>query len=203
VTGKFVVAVTGGIASGKTTVAKLFETLGAGLVDTDEIAHALTRAGQPAVVQIGRQFGEEYLDAEGALDRTRMRALVFSDADARRKLEAILHPLIRARAAARVDSSPAPYVLLVVPLLVETGGYRGLVQRVLVVDCDEELQVTRAMRRGGLSEQQARAILASQATREQRLGAADDVITNNAGLAELADQVRQLHTRYLAMAAKP
>jgi dephospho-CoA kinase len=203
VTGKFVVAVTGGIASGKTTVAKLFETLGADLVDTDEIAHALTRAGQPAVVQIGRQFGEEYLDAEGALDRTRMRALVFSDADARRKLEAILHPLIRARAAARVDSSPAPYVLLVVPLLVETGGYRGLVQRVLVVDCDEELQVTRAMRRGGLSEQQARAILASQATREQRLGAADDVITNNAGLAELADQVRQLHTRYLAMAAKP
>ena len=202
-TGKFVVAVTGGIASGKTTVAKLFETLGAGLVDTDEIAHALTRAGQPAVAQIGRQFGEEYLDAEGALDRARMRALVFSDADARRKLEAILHPLIRARAAARVDSSPAPYVLLVVPLLVETGGYRGLVQRVLVVDCDEELQVTRAMRRGGLSEQQARAILASQATREQRLGAADDVITNNAGLAELADQVRQLHTRYLAMAAKP
>jgi dephospho-CoA kinase len=203
VTGKFVVAVTGGIASGKTTVAKLFETLGAGLVDTDEIAHALTRAGQPAVAQIGRQFGEEYLDAEGALDRARMRALVFSDADARRKLEAILHPLIRARAAARVDSSPAPYVLLVVPLLVETGGYRGLVQRVLVVDCDEELQVTRAMRRGGLSEQQARAILASQATREQRLGAADDVITNNAGLAELADQVRQLHTRYVAMAAKP
>jgi dephospho-CoA kinase len=203
VTGKFVVAVTGGIASGKTTVAKLFETLGAGLVDTDEIAHALTRAGQPAVVQISRQFGEEYLDAEGALDRARMRALVFSDADARRKLEAILHPLIRARAAARVDSSPAPYVLLVVPLLVETGGYRGLVQRVLVVDCDEELQVTRAMRRGGLSEQQARAILASQATREQRLGAADDVITNSAGLAELADQVRQLHTRYLAMAAKP
>lgn len=202
-TGKFVVAVTGGIASGKTTVAKLFETLGAGLVDTDEIAHALTRAGQPAVVQISRQFGEEYLDAEGALDRARMRALVFSDADARRKLEAILHPLIRARAAARVDSSPAPYVLLVVPLLVETGGYRGLVQRVLVVDCDEELQVTRAMRRGGLSEQQARAILASQATREQRLGAADDVITNSAGLAELADQVRQLHTRYLAMAAKP
>jgi dephospho-CoA kinase len=203
VTGKFVVAVTGGIASGKTTVAKLFETLGAGLVDTDEIAHALTRAGQPAVAQIGRQFGQDYLDAEGALDRARMRALVFSDADARRKLEAILHPLIRARAAARVDSSPAPYVLLVVPLLVETGGYRGLVQRVLVVDCDEELQVTRAMRRGGLSEQQARAILASQATREQRLGAADDVITNNAGLAELADQVRQLHTRYLAMAAKP
>jgi dephospho-CoA kinase len=203
VIGKFVVAVTGGIASGKTTVAKLFETLGAGLVDTDDIAHELTGAGQPAVEQIRQAFGSEYVDAEGALDRARMRALVFSDTDARRKLEAILHPLIRARAAARVDSSPAAYVMLVVPLLVETGGYRGLVQRVLVVDCDEELQVTRAMRRGGLSEQQARAIVASQATREQRLRAADDVITNNAGLAELAEQVRQLHARYLAMAANP
>jgi dephospho-CoA kinase len=203
VIGKFVVAVTGGIASGKTTVAKLFETLGAGLVDTDDIAHELTRAGQPAVEQIRQQFGSDYMDAEGALHRARMRALVFSDADARRKLEAILHPLIRARAAARVDSSPAPYVLLVVPLLVETGGYRGLVQRVLVVDCDEELQVTRAMRRGGLSEEQARAIVASQATREQRLQAADDVISNNAGLAELAEQVRQLHASYLAMAANP
>ena len=101
-----------------------------------------------------------------------------------------------------MDSSPAAYVLLVVPLLVETGSYRGQVQRVLVVDCDEELQITRVMRRGGLSEQQARAIIASQATREQRLRAADDVITNNAGLAELAEQVRRLHTRYLAMAAK-
>lgn len=200
--GKLVVGVTGGIGSGKTTVAKLFETLGAGLVDTDEIAHELTRAGQPAVEQIRKQFGQEYLDAEGAMHRARMRALVFSDAQARSKLEAILHPLIRAAAQARVNSSPAAYVLLIVPLLVETGGYRGQVQRVLVVDCDEELQVTRAMRRGGLSEQQARAIMASQASREQRLRAADDVITNNAGLAELAEQVRRLHMRYLAMAAK-
>jgi len=200
--GKLVVGVTGGIGSGKTTVAKLFETLGAGLVDTDEIAHELTRAGQPAVEQIRKQFGQEYLDAEGAMHRGRMRALVFSDAQARSKLEAILHPLIRTAAEARVDSSPAAYVLLIVALLVETGSYRGPVQRVLVVDCDEELQVTRVMRRGGLSEQQARAIIASQATREQRLHAADDVITNNAGLAELAEQVRRLHLRYLALAAK-
>ena len=205
--GKLVVGLTGGIGSGKTTVAKLFETLGAGLVDTDEIAHELTRAGQPAVEQIRKQFGHEYLDAEGAMHRARMRNLVFSDAQARSRLEAILHPLIRAAAQARVDSSPAAYVLLVVPLLVEagrveTGSYRGQVQRVLVVDCEEELQVERTMRRGGLSEQQARAIIASQATREQRLRAADDVIANNAGLAELAEQVRKLHTRYLAMAAK-
>ena len=200
--GKLVVGVTGGIGSGKTTVAKLFETLGAGLVDTDEIAHELTRAGQPAVEQIRKQFGPEYVDAEGALQRARMRALVFEDAQARAKLEAILHPLIRAAAEVRLDNSPGAYVLLVVPLLVETGSYRGQVQRVLVVDCDEELQITRVMRRGGLSEQQARAIVASQATREQRLRAADDIITNNAGLAELAEQVRRLHTRYLAMAAQ-
>jgi len=199
---KLTVGVTGGIGSGKSTVAKLFETLGAGLVDTDEIAHELTRAGQPAIEPIRKQFGAEYLDAEGALHRGRMRTLVFSDEKAKSKLEAILHPLIRAAAAARVNNSSAPYVLLVVPLLVETGSYRGQVQRVLVVDCDEELQVTRVMRRGGLSERQARAIVASQATREQRLLAADDVITNNAGLAELAEQVRRLHPRYLAMAAK-
>ncbi len=200
--GKLVVGVTGGIGSGKTTVAKLFETLGAGLVDTDEIAHELTQAGQPAVEQIRRQFGQEYLDAEGAMHRARMRALAFSDAQAKSRLEAILHPLIRSAAQARVESSAAAYVLLIVPLLVETQSYRGQVQRVLVVDCDEELQVTRVMRRGGLSEEQARAIIASQATREQRLREADDVITNNAGLAELAEQVRWLHTRYLAIAAK-
>jgi dephospho-CoA kinase len=200
--GKFTVGLTGGIASGKTTVAKLFETLGAGLVDTDEIAHELTRAGQPAVERIRREFGPEYVDAEGAMHRARMRELVFADPRAKAKLEAILHPLIRSAAAARVDSSSAPYVLLVVPLLVESGNYREKVQRVLVVDCDEELQVARAMRRGGLPEQQARAIVESQATREQRLQAADDVITNNAGLAELADQVRALHTRYLALAAR-
>jgi dephospho-CoA kinase len=199
---KLVVGVTGGIGSGKTTVAKLFETLGAGLVDTDEIAHELTRAGQPALEQIRKQFGPEYVDAEEGLQRARMRALVFADAQARSRLEAILHPLIRAAAAARVASSPAAYVLLVVPLLVGTGGYRGLVERVLVVDCDEELQVVRTMRRGGLTEQQARAIMQSQATREERLRAADDVITNNAGLAELAEQVRRLHARYLVVAAE-
>jgi dephospho-CoA kinase len=200
--GKLVVGVTGGIGSGKTTVAKLFETLGAGLVDTDEIAHELTRAGQPALEQIRKQFGADYVDPEEGLQRARMRALVFADAQARSKLEAILHPLIRAAAAARVASSPAAYVLLVGPLLVETGGYRGLIERVLVVDCDEELQVVRTMRRGGLTEQQARAIMASQASREERLRAADDVITNNAGLAELAEQVRRLHARYQVMAAE-
>jgi dephospho-CoA kinase len=198
---KLVVGVTGGIGSGKTTVARLFEALGAEVVDTDEIARQLTLAGQPAVELIRAQFGEEYVDPEGALDRARMRELVFADAQAKRRLEAILHPLIRAEASARVGRSTAPYVLLIVPLLVETGGYPELVGRVLVVDCEERLQLERASRRSGLSEEQVRAIVASQATREQRLQAADDVITNNAGPAELAEQVRRLHARYLALAA--
>lgn len=199
--GKFVVGVTGGIGSGKSTVAKLFEALGAGLVDTDEIAHELTQSGQPAVDLIRARFGEDYVDSQGSLHRARMRALVFSDPDAKRTLEAILHPLIRAEAAARVDRSPAPYVLLVVPLLVETGGYPELVRRVLVVDCDERLQIERTTRRSGLTEAQVRAVIANQVPRELRLRAADDVIVNNAGLAELADQVRRLHAGYLSMAA--
>ena len=197
---RLVVAVTGGIGSGKSTVAKLFETLGAGLVDTDEIAHQLTQPGQQVVERIRARFGDSYVDTQGALDRSRLRDLVFSDAAARRDLEAILHPLIRAEAAARVARGRAPYVLLVVPLLVETGALREMAGRVLVIDCDERLQVERTMRRSGLTEEQTRAIIASQATREQRLSAADDIIRNNAGLAELAEQVKALHERYVALA---
>jgi dephospho-CoA kinase len=197
----FVVAVTGGIGSGKTTVAKLFETLGAGLVDTDEIAHELTRPGAAAIERIRRRFGDEVLTAEGALDRARLRGLVFQDPAARRDLEAILHPLIRAEVGERVRANLASYVILVVPLLIETGGYRELAQRVLVVDCDEAMQLSRTMARSGLTEAQVRAIMATQAGRAQRLQAADDVILNEAGLAELGEQVRRLHARYLALAA--
>jgi len=200
---KFVVAITGGIGSGKTTVAKLFETLGASLIDTDEISHELTQPASAAVERIRALFGEQYVDAEGALDRSKMRALVFHDADAKRRLEAILHPLIRAEVAARIDGARGPYVLLVIPLLVETGGYPDLIQRVLVVDCDERLQVTRTVRRSALPQEQVEAIMATQASREARLLAADDVIVNNAGLIELAEQVKQLHARYLELAAEP
>jgi dephospho-CoA kinase len=196
----FVVALTGGIGSGKTTVAKLFETLGAGLVDTDEISHELTRPGGAAIEKIRQRFGEQFVTPEGALDRPRMRALVFQDSMARQDLEAILHPLIRVKASERVKASPANYVVLVVPLLVETGGYRELAQRVLVVDCDEALQVQRTTARSGLTETQVRAIMASQAARSQRLAEADDVIINNGDLAQLAEQVRRLHAAYLALA---
>jgi dephospho-CoA kinase len=196
---KLVVAVTGGIGSGKSTAAKLFETLGAGLVDTDAIAHQLTQPGRPAVERIRKRFGDNYIDSQGALDRARMRNLVFSDTPAKRDLEAILHPLIRVEAMARVARVRAPYVLLVVPLLIETGGYRDLAGRVLVIDCSEQVQIERTISRSGLTEAQTRAIIASQASREQRLSAADDVIDNNAGLAELAEQVKALHARYVSL----
>jgi len=198
---KFVVGITGGIGSGKTTVAKLFETLGASLIDTDEIAHELTQPGAPAVDRIRALFGEQYVDAEGALHRSEMRALVFQDPEAKRKLEAILHPLVRSEVAARIDSARGPYVLLVIPLLVETGGYPELIKRVLVVDCDEHLQVARTVQRSALPQQQVEAIMATQASREERLRAADDVIVNNAGLSELAEQVKRLHAHYLQLAA--
>lgn len=197
---KLVVGVTGGIGSGKTTAVKLFEALGASVVDTDAIAHALTQPGGAAIPAIRARFGAAYVQADGGLDRAAMRALAFSDAHARRDLEAILHPMIRAQSKAQVEAASGPYVLLVVPLLVESGSYRATVDRVLVIDCDEAQQVERVQRRSGLSEAQVRAIMASQATRAQRLQAADDVLRNDAGEGELAEQVRALHARYLSLA---
>jgi dephospho-CoA kinase len=199
-TGPYVVGLTGGIGSGKTTVAKLFETLGAGLVDTDEIAHELTRPGAAALERIRRRFGDDYLTSQGTLDRARLRALVFRDPAARRDLEAILHPLIRAEASERVRANLASYVILVVPLLVETGAWLDQVQRILVVDCDENTQIQRTMARSGLAADEVRAIMATQASRTQRLEAADDIILNDGGLAELGEQVRRMHARYLLLA---
>jgi dephospho-CoA kinase len=197
---RFVVGVTGGIGSGKSTVAELFRTLGAALVDTDAIAHELTLPGQPAVMQIAEHFGEGFVTADGSLDRAAMRAKVFSDEAARRELESLLHPMIRREVDTRVSDARGPYVLLLIPLLVETGGYAKLVDRILVVDCDESLQVQRTIRRSGLTEEQVRAIIRTQASRAARLELADDVIHNNGGLAELAPQVQALHARYRAMA---
>ena len=194
-----VVGVTGGIGSGKSTAARLFAECGAGLVDTDEIALRLTQPGQPAVAEIARRFGPEYLTPAGALDRQRMRSHVFSDPGAKAQLEAILHPLIRMQVAEQVRASDAPYVLVLIPLLVETGGYPTLVQRVLVVDADEAVQIARTMARSALSEEQVRGIMRTQASREQRLAAADDIIDNNGDLEQLRLQVQALHARYLEM----
>lgn len=197
---KLVIGLTGGIGSGKSTVARLFESLGASVIDTDDIAHELTAPGQPAVEQIRARFGAAYVTAQGALDRARMRELVFADGAAKRDLEAILHPRIRAQAVARVAQTSTAYAILVVPLLVETGGYAGLIDRVLVVDCDETLQIERTRQRSGLSADQVRAIMAGQTSRAQRLARADDVIDNNGAPEALDQQVRRLHARYLWLA---
>jgi dephospho-CoA kinase len=196
---KLVVGVTGGIGSGKTTAVELFEKLGASVVDTDALAHALTRPGGAAMQAIRDRFGAAYVLPDGSLDRAAMRSHVFEDPAARKDLEAILHPMIGERARAAVAAATGPYVLLVVPLLVERGSYRGLVDRVLVIDAQETQQVERVRRRSGLSQAQVRAIMGTQVTRAERLAAADDVIRNDGSEADLAEQVAALHERYLSL----
>jgi len=192
----FVVGLTGGIGSGKSAAAEEFARLGADVVDTDAIAHDLTRAGGAAIEALRGSFGDSVLDATGAMDRGRMRAKVFGDPAAKAQLEAVLHPLIRAESERRIAGSPAPYVVHVVPLLLESPDYRRRCARVLVVDCPRPLQVERVRRRSGLAEDEIQRIIASQASREARLAAADDVIDNSGSLGALHKQVRKLHERY-------
>lgn len=201
----FIVGLTGGIGSGKTTVADLFAERGAALVDTDAIAHELTGPQGAAMAAIAAAFGTAVLRPDGGLDRAAMRAVVFSDRAARTRLEAILHPLIRQQSQARCEAATnAPYVLLVVPLLVETGSYRQRADRVLVVDCDESVQISRVMARSGLAAEEVKAIMATQASRAERQAVADDVVLNEGGLEALLPQVEGLHLRYLDLArAKP
>ncbi|MGS0895259.1 dephospho-CoA kinase [Burkholderia stagnalis] len=197
----FAVGLTGGIGSGKTTVADLFAARGASIVDTDLIAHRITAPGGLAMPAIGHAFGPDFVAADGALDRARMRALIFSDDDARRRLEAITHPLIRAETDREARDAQGPYVMFVVPLLVESGNWRARADRVLVVDCPVDTQIARVMRRNGFTREQVEAIIARQATRDARLAAADDVIVNDAATPDaLAAQVDALHRRYLGLA---
>lgn len=195
-----VIGLTGGIGSGKSSAAKLFAALGACVIDTDEIAHELTQSHGAAISAIRHNFGADFITAEGALNREKMRSLVFSDSASRQKLEAILHPLIRMAAARSAALASSPYVIMVVPLLLETDDYRKMVQRILVVDCDEQKQIVRAMARSGLSAHEVRAIMATQIARQQRLQQADDVIANDSDLAHLQQQVEALHQKYLALA---
>ena len=197
----YIVGLTGGIGSGKSAAAQVFEELGATVIDTDTIAHALTAPGGAAIAPIQAAFGAGYITPEGALSRARMRELVFADAGKKRLLEAILHPLIRARSNELVRAARSAYVILMVPLLVESGDYRGRCQRILVVDCPEELQLERVMARSGIAAAQVRAIMATQVTRATRLAAADDVIDNSQDLAQLRRQIEVLHARYLQFAA--
>lgn len=195
----FSVGLTGGIGCGKSTVADLFAELGASIIDTDVIAHGLTAPHGPAMPAILAEFGPDFATPDGALDRARMRTLVFSDATARTRLEAILHPRIRDATAAAAAIATGPYVIYVVPLLIESGTWRERVSRVLAIDCSEDTQVARVMRRSGLTADAVRAIMAAQVTRQERMAAADDVIDNDDGVEALRPQVERLHKRYLAL----
>lgn len=194
----FVVGLTGGIGSGKSEVARLFAEMGIPVVDTDVIAHQLTQPGQPALQAIAQAFGADILRADGSLDRPQLRQRVFADPGLRLTLQGILHPRIRELATQALAQHPAaPYQMLVVPLLFEAGNYTELIHRSLVVDCDESLQVNRAMARSQLSEQETRAIMAAQLPRRERLALADDVIANDSTLQHLAEQVRLKHEKYI------
>lgn len=198
----FCVGLTGGIGSGKSVVSGMFAELGAAVVDTDEISRALTAPGGAAIPPIRESFGPEYIAADGGLDRARMRSLVFGNAEAKRKLEGILHPRIRDRLRADVAAARQSYVIAVIPLLFETGVCLDLLQRVLVVDCEESEQIRRASARSGLSAQEVRAIMAAQLPRAERLKRADDVLVNDGSIDELRVQVRRIHARYLELARK-
>ena len=195
-----IVGLTGGIGSGKSTVAERFLARGAELVDADQIAHDLSRRGEPGWQAVCAAFGELALRADGELDRPRLRSLVFADPAAKAKLEAALHPLIGAEIRRRLASWKAPYGLLMVPLLIEGGTYREQIDRLLVVDCPEEEQIRRVMTRSGLSEDEVRAIMATQATRQARLAAATEVIDNSGGPQALEPQVAALDRRYRELA---
>lgn len=192
------VGLTGGVASGKSTVACLFARRGVPVIDADEIARSLVAPGSPLLQKLVEAFGEDILTPQGALDRARMRERTFADETLRRKLEAILHPAIRTEMRRRSATAGGPYQIFEVPLLVETGA--GDYDRVLVVDCSVETQLKRLLARDGVSEAQARAMLAAQASREQRLERADDVIINDGAPEALEPQVEKLHAKYLALA---
>lgn len=197
-----VVGLTGGIGSGKSAAARCFAALGVAVIDTDELSHALTAPGGRAMPQIVARFGPDFQRTDGALDRQRMRELVFQQPAARRELEAILHPMILEDSLAGLDRVPGAYALLVVPLLFESQAYRDVVDRTLLIDCDEQVQLARVMQRNGLSEAQVRAIMATQMPRADKRKLADDIIDNSGSLSELALQVEAKHRYYLSSLAR-
>jgi dephospho-CoA kinase len=195
----FKIGLTGGIGSGKTAASDRFARLGASVIDTDLLSRELVEPGQPALAEIAQAFGRDVLDAAGRLDRAALRQCVFADPSRRRRLEAILHPRIREAMLARAEAAGGPYVICVIPLLVETGQ-QALVDRVLVIDAPPQRQRERVIARDGVATDAVDAILASQVDRATRLAAADDVIVNDGGVAELHAQVDALHRRYIELA---
>jgi dephospho-CoA kinase len=197
-----VIGLTGGIGSGKSTAADLFASHGASLVDTDLIAHALTGPDGAAMPAIREAFGPGVIAADGRLDRAAMRARAFAEPADRRRLEAILHPLIRAESERQTHEAKGLYTILVVPLLVESGRWRERVDRLLVVDCPVDVQIARVMARSHLAREQVQAIIAAQASREARRAAADDLIDNSGSESALAPQVAALARVYRQLAAE-
>jgi len=198
----YIVGLTGGIGSGKTAVADAFSSLGIEIVDTDVLAHRLSAPGERGLAAIRAAFGDAVLTANGELDRAALRRCVFADPAVRERLETILHPLIRVEAEREIRAWRGPYGLVVVPLLIERGGLRSIIDRVLVVDCPEEEQVRRVVARSGLKPDEVRAIMATQVTRSQRRDAADDVIDNSGAPSSIASQVVALDRRYRELAAR-
>ena len=196
------IGLTGGIASGKSTVAQRFIELGVPVIDADEAARAVVLPGQPGLARVVEKFGAGMLTADGDLDRRALRNQVFSDPALRKELEGILHPLIQAEMERCAMAAAGPYLVMAIPLLLEGGG-RGRVDRILVVDVDESVQLQRVMTRDSCTLEQARAILAAQASRADRLKAADDVLVNAGAVSELHQAVDRLHERYLRLVAAP
>ena len=197
-----VVGLTGGIASGKSTAAAFFRARGVPVIDADQVARDVVAPGTPGLAAVADAFGSDVLQADGTLDRRRMREIVFADPTERRRLEAILHPLIRDEIRARLDQVRGPYCILDVPLLVESPALRALAHRVLVIDVPAELQVVRLMQRDGMTAAQCEAMLAAQASRERRLEGADDVVDNAGDMTALLRQLESMHARYLHLAGR-
>lgn len=192
-----VVAVTGGIGSGKTEVCKYFSILGVPVVDLDQIAHEMSAPGSAAMQAVRAAFGDEMFEADGRLNRARLRELVFSEPDALDQLNQIMHPAIRAEAMHRIEQhSSHPYVVLAIPLLVESRDDWQSVDHVLVIDCDEDTQLARVIQRSQLSEVMAQAMIAAQSSREERLSIADSVIVNDQTLDHLQEKVLEFHKNF-------
>lgn len=200
------VGLTGGIGSGKTAVSDILGSLGAGVIDTDLIAHQITAPGGDALPRIQEVFGSQYINTDGALDRSKMRALVFGDPSARKTLEEITHPLIKqetAKQAIALVKTGVPYLVFVTPLLIESGSWVNLIDYLIVVDCPEETQIERVMHRNKMARPEVESILRAQVNRETRLAAANSVIENQGSLEDLRQKVLDLHQKLLKIESKP
>lgn len=197
-----IIGLTGGIGSGKTSATRFFAAEGIAIIDADTIAHELTGAQGDAIPNIKKYFGVDFITKNGKLDRKKMKNRIFSDINSRKKLEEILHPLIQAEIMHRIETAFSPYIIVVAPLLLETGDYCETVTRILVVDCNEEYQISRTVSRDGLSKEEVRTIMATQKPRQERLNQADDVIVNDTDISSLQEKVKLQHNIYLSLLQK-